>query len=405
MSACRLLLSCLIVWLLAWYSNCGALVVYDRQLDIRSTLFNFHKSDVECVFNKQHESLITDIPDCIRRWPLNNLRRKRRRKRGCQGGLAIKLKARLPVSRAATWRLCVSWIRCTDGFDLFSQCFTKSCSHLLLDSPLSDLDADEHLSLLNSAWLDVMNETAPLKPLKHKPKSELWHTAETRLLRQTCRKAERKWKKDSLHISLQLFKDSLLAYQRAAKLAKATYFSNLILDNHSRPKVLFSVINSVVNPRFSRFFKGKVSKPGLVAYNPSTELPVSPPLSASWNDFESVSLQSLKDTIAKLKPSSSSYDVRNLGVLLDDTLKFDKQISTVIGSSFYQLRTLAKIKHFLTDKTLEMAVHAFITSRLDYCNSLYCGISKSQIARLQLVQNAAAKFLLKKKKGIMSLRS
>ncbi len=36
-----------------------------------------------------------------------------------------------------------------------------------------------------------------------------------------------------------------------------------------------------------------------------------------------------------------------------------------------------------------MAVHAFITSRLDYCNSLYCGISKSQITRLQLVLNLA----------------
>lgn len=71
---------------------------------------------------------------------------------------------------------------------------------------LADLDADEHLSLLNSAWLDVLNETVPLKPLKHKPKSELWHTAETRLLRQDCRKAERKWKKDNLHVSLQLFK-------------------------------------------------------------------------------------------------------------------------------------------------------------------------------------------------------
>ncbi len=40
-----------------------------------------------------------------------------------------------------------------------------------------------------------------------------------------------------------------------------------------------------------------------------------------------------------------------------------------------------------------MAVHAFITSRLDYGNSLYCGISKSQITRLQLVQNASARFL------------
>ncbi len=73
-------------------------------------------------------------------------------------------------------------------------------------------------------------------------------------------------------------------------------------------------------------------------------------------------------------------------------------ISSVIGSSFYQLRLLSKIKNFLTPKTLEMAVLAFITSRLDYCNSLYCGISKCQIARLQLVQNAAARLLLKCRK-------
>ncbi len=44
-------------------------------------------------------------------------------------------------------------------------------------------------------------------------------------------------------------------------------------------------------------------------------------------------------------------------------------------------------------KTLEIAIHALITSHLDYCNSLYLGISKSSITCLQLVQNAAAKFL------------
>jgi len=50
---------------------------------------------------------------------------------------------------------------------------------------------------------------------------------------------------------------------------------------------------------------------------------------------------------------------------------------------------LSKIKHFLTEKPLEIAVHAFISSYLDYCNSLYCSISKSQI---QLIQNVAARF-------------
>ncbi len=51
------------------------------------------------------------------------------------------------------------------------------------------------------------------------------------------------------------------------------------------------------------------------------------------------------------------------------------------------------MKSFLSLKTLEIAIHALITTRLDYCNSLYLGISKSSIARLQLVQNAAARFL------------
>lgn len=88
-----------------------------------------------------------------------------------------------------------------------------------------------------------------------------------------------------------------------------------------------------------------------------------------------------------------STEVRNLGVLVDQSLKFDKHISSVVSSGFYQLRLLSKIKGFLTPITLEMAVHAFITCRLDYCNSLYCGISDSQISRLQLVQNAAARLI------------
>ena len=38
-------------------------------------------------------------------------------------------------------------------------------------------------------------------------------------------------------------------------------------------------------------------------------------------------------------------------------------------------------------------MHAFITSRLDYCNALYLGASQASISRLQLVQNAAARLL------------
>ena len=42
-------------------------------------------------------------------------------------------------------------------------------------------------------------------------------------------------------------------------------------------------------------------------------------------------------------------------------------------------------------------IHAFVFSRLDYCNALYSGLPKKSTDRLQLVQNAAARVLMKTK--------
>ncbi len=41
----------------------------------------------------------------------------------------------------------------------------------------------------------------------------------------------------------------------------------------------------------------------------------------------------------------------------------------------------------------EKLVHAFMTSRLNYCNALLCGCPASSINKLQMVQNAAARVL------------
>jgi len=84
---------------------------------------------------------------------------------------------------------------------------------------------------------------------------------------------------------------------------------------------------------------------------------------------------------------------RNLHFLFHSSLKFAKQISAVVKSCFYQLRLLSKVKSILSRSNLEIAIHAFVTSRLDNCNSLYYGISQASISLLQLVQNAAARLL------------
>lgn len=52
----------------------------------------------------------------------------------------------------------------------------------------------------------------------------------------------------------------------------------------------------------------------------------------------------------------------------------------------------------LFKKDLEIVIPAFITSRLDYCNSLYLGLPMSTVNRLHMVQNAAARLLTGTKK-------
>ena len=93
---------------------------------------------------------------------------------------------------------------------------------------------------------------------------------------------------------------------------------------------------------------------------------------------------------------------KNLGVILDAELSFDKQINKVAKSCFNSIRKLSSIKHFLSSAHLKSLVCSFIFSQIDYCNSLYYGLNQTSIKKLQHVQNSAAR-LVKKKELTLSL--
>lgn len=80
--------------------------------------------------------------------------------------------------------------------------------------------------------------------------------------------------------------------------------------------------------------------------------------------------------------------VTNLSVILHNSLTLEKQIKAVVKASFLQLRVLTRVKPILSFFDFEKMIHAFISSQLDYCNSLYSGISQSVMSHLRSVQNA-----------------
>ena len=84
---------------------------------------------------------------------------------------------------------------------------------------------------------------------------------------------------------------------------------------------------------------------------------------------------------------TTTYSTNRLSAIIN-YFKFNKQMSSVVKSSFFQLRTIAKIKSHLPPKQLEMVIHAFISTRIDYCNSLYIGIDQASINLYKMQQPA-----------------
>ncbi len=94
----------------------------------------------------------------------------------------------------------------------------------------------------------------------------------------------------------------------------------------------------------------------------------------------------------------SLSSVRNLGVLFDSNLSFDSHVSSICITAFFLLKNTSKLKPILSMSNAEMLIHAFMTSKLDYCNALLGGSSARLINNLHMVQNAEARVLTRTRK-------
>ena len=65
-----------------------------------------------------------------------------------------------------------------------------------------------------------------------------------------------------------------------------------------------------------------------------------------------------------------------------------------MSSCQYKLTQINKIKHLLDKKSLLLLLNAFIFSRSFYCSTVWSNTSNSNLKKLQLVQNFAARLIL-----------
>ena len=118
-------------------------------------------------------------------------------------------------------------------------------------------------------------------------------------------------------------------------------------------------------------------------------------LCGSESNLAKVNLSSIKVGSADI---SLSDVVRDLGVLVDKRLTMVDHINSVVKSTNFSLRSLGQLRPHLNNETARTVAVALIQSKLDYCNSCLYGLPKSQLHRLQMIQNKAARIVSRTKK-------
>ncbi len=84
--------------------------------------------------------------------------------------------------------------------------------------------------------------------------------------------------------------------------------------------------------------------------------------------------------------SVNSFSVRNIGVLYESNIYFKSHIYSICKTVFFHLKNISKLQPMLSTSNAALLIHEFMTSRLDYCNTLLGSCTARLINKLQMVQ-------------------
>ena len=115
-------------------------------------------------------------------------------------------------------------------------------------------------------------------------------------------------------------------------------------------------------------------------------------LNSSKTEFFVIGFKQQLSKIDNSSPNTTHFAC-NLGFIFDEHLIFSDQISSLSKSCYCHIRQLRCIGPYLDSKTASTIAASIVHSKFDYCNSLYYNLPKSQINRLQQIQNCLARTL------------
>ena len=111
-------------------------------------------------------------------------------------------------------------------------------------------------------------------------------------------------------------------------------------------------------------------------------------------------LRSLNDINVKFRDHNllPITEAKNLGVIFDRSLSWDRHVATVTQRCFGILTGLSHLRGHLPTAVLSALINTLVFSQIRYCISVYGNGKKGNLGRLQKIINYAAKVLFGRRK-------
>uniref|UniRef100_A0A3Q3ET90 Reverse transcriptase domain-containing protein n=1 Tax=Labrus bergylta TaxID=56723 RepID=A0A3Q3ET90_9LABR len=159
----------------------------------------------------------------------------------------------------------------------------------------------------------------------------------------------------------------MIQYQKEVKGARAAFYSNLILANHSNPRILFKVLESITTPspsyftdpsqdlceKFLIYFTNKVKDIRQQIIPPDRILDTSRELNSYFSSFEPVPLTFLAEILTHMKSATCSLDFIPTTFLKEVFNTVGPSILSIINSSLAEGVVPSAFKHAVVQPLLK----------------------------------------------------
>jgi len=114
-------------------------------------------------------------------------------------------------------------------------------------------------------------------------------------------------------------------------------------------------------------------------------------LLGTCKQLQEISLKSI--SVAGTEVPITKGPIHNLGATFDSFLSMEAQVINTVKSASLHLRNIGHVRQRLTTDATKSLVQSAVVARLDYCNSLLCGVPDVLLDRLQRIYNSAARLI------------